>query len=184
MSDPTPRLLLHGGPSMRPNPDEAEKALALERARAAGEAPLVSGGAALDAVTEAVASLEASGRFLAGAGATPQWDGVVRCDASIMSGGRAGAVQSVSGLDSAIRAARAVCDRLGHTSLVDNLRSISDRTPGMFVTGNYLNGPSVAACVVEAERTANEVTASLDETRGLPARDTPQGNGRQQAVTG
>ena len=61
---------------------------------------------------------------------------------------------------------------------------MADRAPGMFVTGNYLNGPSVAACVAEAERTAGEVTALLDETRGLPARDAAQGNGRQQTVTG
>ena len=73
---------------------------------------------------------------------------------------------------------------VGHTSLVNDLRSMSDRAPGMFATGNYLNGPSVAACVAEAERTANEVTASLEETRGLSPRDAAQGDGGQKAVAG
>ncbi len=73
---------------------------------------------------------------------------------------------------------------VGHTARVDVLRSLADRTPGVYVTGNYLNGPSVAACVAEAERTAGEVTALLNETRGLAPRNAAQGDRGQQAVAG
>lgn len=118
MSD-TWRLLLHGGTSLTPAADEPAKARALDEALTAGSRVLAEGGAAAQAVVASVASLEESGVFLAGRGSTPQLDGVVRCDASLMSSdGRAGAVQSVTTPRSAILAAKAVYARTQHTSLV------------------------------------------------------------------
>jgi len=40
--------------------------------------------------------------------------------------------------------------RVGHRSRVATLREASLRHPGLFVTGNYFSGPSVAACVAQS----------------------------------
>ncbi len=44
--------------------------------------------------------------------------------------------------------------RLGHGDLVATFNTISERCPGLFVTGNYLNGVSVGNCVAEASKTS------------------------------
>lgn len=44
--------------------------------------------------------------------------------------------------------------RIGHRALVATLNGISERQPGLFLTGNYFDGISVAACVTHACRTA------------------------------
>jgi oxygen-dependent protoporphyrinogen oxidase len=44
--------------------------------------------------------------------------------------------------------------RLGHGSLVAALDGASARRPGLFVTGNYLAGPAVGACVARGLETA------------------------------
>lgn len=54
--------------------------------------------------------------------------------------------------------------RRGHARLVDRLRRAADDAPGVFVTGNYLNGVSVGACVDSALDAARRVNASLDRT--------------------
>ncbi len=55
----------------------------------------------------------------------------------------------------------------GHGARVDALVSIGQRQPGLFVTGNYLNGVSVAACLAQAVNTAERVHGYLlDLARG------------------
>jgi L-asparaginase / beta-aspartyl-peptidase len=73
---------------------------------------LAAGGPALDAVVEAVASLEASGRFNAGRGAVATSKGTVETDAAVMDGARGavGAICAATWPASPIRAARAVLD--------------------------------------------------------------------------
>ena len=44
-----------------------------------------------------------------------------------------------------------------HHNRVKTLSSISDRVPGLFVTGNYLAGPAVANCLKQAEITSRGV---------------------------
>lgn len=51
--------------------------------------------------------------------------------------------------------------RLGHRDLVATLNGISKRRPGLFLTGNYFDGVSVAACVAHAYNTAKHVSAHL-----------------------
>ena len=51
--------------------------------------------------------------------------------------------------------------RRGHGRLVAALRGAEDRQPGLFVTGNYLSGLSVAACVAEAKATSERVQGYL-----------------------
>jgi oxygen-dependent protoporphyrinogen oxidase len=51
--------------------------------------------------------------------------------------------------------------RLGHGARVAALRGLEARRPGLFVTGNYLDGPSVGACVGQAAETAARVERFL-----------------------
>jgi len=47
--------------------------------------------------------------------------------------------------------------RLGHCRRVATLGTTHERTQGVFVTGNYLAGPSVAACLTQATQTAARI---------------------------
>ncbi len=51
--------------------------------------------------------------------------------------------------------------RLGHGARVAALRGLEGRRPGLFVTGNYFEGPSVGACVTQALETAARVDRFL-----------------------
>jgi oxygen-dependent protoporphyrinogen oxidase len=51
--------------------------------------------------------------------------------------------------------------RLGHAERIAALRGVEDRTPGLFLTGNYLEGPSVGACLGQATKTAARVPAAI-----------------------
>ena len=68
--------------------------------------------------------------------------------------------------------------RLGHAERIAALRGAEDRIPGLFLTGNYFEGPSVGACL----KLAGEIAARMsvmpgarwggDETR-IPAHAAP-----------
>ncbi|MBI4273940.1 MAG: protoporphyrinogen oxidase [Rhizobiales bacterium] len=51
--------------------------------------------------------------------------------------------------------------RIGHRDLIAVLTGTADRRPGLFLTGNYFAGVSVATCVVHATQTAIRVDAFL-----------------------
>jgi oxygen-dependent protoporphyrinogen oxidase len=46
---------------------------------------------------------------------------------------------------------------LGHGGIVQSLTELCAETPGLFLTGNYLAGPSLGACVEQAETIAEQV---------------------------
>ncbi len=50
---------------------------------------------------------------------------------------------------------------IGHERWVASLREQLQRTPGLFVTANYLEGASVPACIDQADRTAHRVVEYL-----------------------
>jgi protoporphyrinogen/coproporphyrinogen III oxidase len=50
---------------------------------------------------------------------------------------------------------------LGHTQVVKSLEAITASIPGLFVTGNYLSGPSIGACVEQAYKTADSARTYL-----------------------
>ena len=50
---------------------------------------------------------------------------------------------------------------IGHERWVTSLREKLQRTPGVFVTANYLEGASVPACIEQADRTAHRVVEYL-----------------------
>ncbi|MGR3824236.1 MAG: isoaspartyl peptidase/L-asparaginase family protein [Salipiger marinus] len=118
-------LAIHGGAGTilksRMTPElEAAYHAGLARALAAGEAVLRDGGAALNAVTEAVCALEDEPLFNAGRGAVYTSAGVQEMDAAIMDGRdrRAGAVAGIFGPRNPIRAARAVMETTPHVCLI------------------------------------------------------------------
>jgi oxygen-dependent protoporphyrinogen oxidase len=51
---------------------------------------------------------------------------------------------------------------LGHTAIMAALRVELARFPGLFLTGNYLEGPAIGACVEQAFRTAASARAYLE----------------------
>jgi oxygen-dependent protoporphyrinogen oxidase len=53
--------------------------------------------------------------------------------------------------------------RLGHKALIECLDGLAQRRPGLFATGNYFTGPSVATCVAQAETRAGEIARFLEQ---------------------
>src|SRR5260370_376999 len=92
----------------------------LSRALAAGRAILAAGGRALDAVAEAVVSVEDNPLFNAGRGSCFTAAGTQEMDASVMDGKgrRAGAVAGILGPRNPVLAARAVMERSRHVLLI------------------------------------------------------------------
>jgi L-asparaginase / beta-aspartyl-peptidase len=116
----SPVIVVHGGAWAIP--DEACQAhrLGVERAAAAGWKALESGVSSLDAVEEAVATLEDDESFDAGRGAFLNRDGRVQLDALIMDGAtlKAGGVGCVERLLNPVRAARVVLEKSPHIYFV------------------------------------------------------------------
>jgi protoporphyrinogen/coproporphyrinogen III oxidase len=50
---------------------------------------------------------------------------------------------------------------LGHIQIVKSLEAFTSAMPGLFLAGNYLSGPSIGACVEQANRTAEAVRVYL-----------------------
>lgn len=116
-------LAIHGGAGTIPRAaltggKEAEYRAGLMAALEAGAAVLRAGGAAGDAVVEAVRALEDCPLFNAGRGSTFTSDGTIEMDAALMLGeGKAGAVTGVTRPRNPIRAARAVLETGRHALL-------------------------------------------------------------------
>ncbi len=47
--------------------------------------------------------------------------------------------------------------RIGHGKIIADIDQLSDRVPGLFATGNYMSGVSVACCLRQARKTASTV---------------------------
>ena len=56
---------------------------------------------------------------------------------------------------------------LGHGSLIEALRTTDRRVGGLFLTGNYFAGPSVATCLSVARETALAAHNYLEKARGI-----------------
>ncbi len=121
----TPVLVIHGGAGtitralMTPE-REARYRAGLAASLAAGQAVLITGGSAIDAVVAAVRALEDDPLFNAGRGAVFTSDERNELDASIMDGATrsAGAVAGVSRIRNPVTAAHAVMTRSRHVMLV------------------------------------------------------------------
>jgi oxygen-dependent protoporphyrinogen oxidase len=53
---------------------------------------------------------------------------------------------------------------LGHGHIVESLRTVLRETPGVFLAGNYLEGPAVGKCVETGYKTADEVESYLSRS--------------------
>jgi L-asparaginase/beta-aspartyl-peptidase (threonine type) len=112
-------LALHGGAgaiaALLYQREEAHMGALLDQ----GAAMLARGQSALDVVTAMAEALEACGLHLAGKGSSPNANGVVELDASLMDGAtrRAGAVASLRGFVSPVRVARGVMEKTPHVLL-------------------------------------------------------------------
>jgi beta-aspartyl-peptidase (threonine type) len=115
------RILVHGGagPWEEVGRLGGKGSRGLREAVEAGLAAMGSG-SAVDAVVEAVASLEGSGAFNAGKGAVLNLAGRIELDAGVMDGERtgSGAVAAVRSVPHPVRLARVVMERTGHMLLV------------------------------------------------------------------
>lgn len=56
---------------------------------------------------------------------------------------------------------------IGHLERTACLKEAEDRRPGLFLTGNYFDGPSVTACVERAIKTASNVQAHLADKQNI-----------------
>jgi oxygen-dependent protoporphyrinogen oxidase len=72
--------------------------------------------------------------------------------------------------------------RLGHRDRVAALVSASHRQPGLFLTGNYFTGPSVAACVAEAMEAAARVDRYLGSQENIPVASANTSGRHQPAI--
>jgi len=115
-----PGIAVHGGAGEWNLDSEGEKRVSkgLREALEAGFGILVSGGSAIDAVTEAVSVLEDSGVFNAGSGSVLNSAGYGELDAGVMYGPTmfSGAVAAVR-VKNPVRLARAVMERTSHVIL-------------------------------------------------------------------
>jgi protoporphyrinogen/coproporphyrinogen III oxidase len=50
---------------------------------------------------------------------------------------------------------------LGHSETVSELEAAASAIPGLFLTGNYLSGPSIGSCIDQADQTAEAVRVYL-----------------------
>lgn len=112
-------IVVHGGAGEVAEERHARLREGVRAAAAAGDAVLVAGGSALDAVVAAVRVLEDDPEFNAGTGSALTLDGTVETDASVMDGvtQRVGAVGAVPDLGNAIALARAVLEAGEHVML-------------------------------------------------------------------
>ena len=115
-----PALVVHGGAWAIPDDMVEAHQAGVRNAAAAGWRVLEKGGSALDAVEEAVFSMEEDETFDAGRGSFLNRDGKVQLDALLMDGARlrAGGVGCVERIRNPIRVARKVLDDSPHCYFV------------------------------------------------------------------
>jgi len=112
-----PVILAHGGAGPKPLTPSQEQCLRLTLVK--GYELLRRGASAIDAVEEAIRTMESSGLFNAGTGSRLQLDGVRRMDAALMDGRglQAGAVAGIEQVRNPISAARLVIEKTSHVLL-------------------------------------------------------------------
>src|SRR5579872_4328253 len=115
-----PVLVIHGGAWAMPDDMVAAHLRGVKNALAAGWRVLAAGGAALDAIEEAVVVMEDDETFDAGRGSFLNRDGKVQMDALIMDGAtlRAGGVGCVERVRNPVRAARKILSESPHVYFV------------------------------------------------------------------
>ena len=168
-------LAVHGGAgTLRPEAMTAEMISAthagLRKALLAGHAILAAGGAALDAVTQAVMALEDDPLFNAGHGAVLTTDAKPEMDAAVMEGAgrRAGAVGGILGPRNPVLAARMVMERSEHVLLIGEgaMRFLRAQGMAMEEAEYFITERRRAALLAElARRAAGHADTSDDAAK-------------------
>ena len=168
-------LAVHGGAgTLRPEAMTAEMIAAthagLRKALLAGHAILAAGGAALDAVTQAVMALEDDPLFNAGHGAVLTTDAKPEMDAAVMEGAgrRAGAVGGILGPRNPVLAARMVMERSEHVLLIGEgaMRFLRAQGMAMEEAEYFITERRRAALLAElARRTAGHADTRDDAAK-------------------
>ena len=177
-ASPPIALVIHGGagtisPStMTPEREQAYQA-ALARALNAGYQILEQGGSSLDAVTQAVVSMENEPLFNAGKGAVYTFEGTHELDAAIMRGEdrAAGAVAGVMHIQNPILLARAVMEHSEHVMLAGAGAEAFAKQQGMALVDNhYFDTPFRFEALEKAKKalTASPHQAALRLSPAFP----------------
>lgn len=119
-NDKKPVIVVHGGAGTW-QPERSQHGLdGVKKATKTGFDTLRKGGTAMDAVMEAVASLEDDGTFNAGYGSTLNLEKEIEMEASIMDGKtlQAGAVGLLKDVKNPVRLARVVIEKTDHVFVV------------------------------------------------------------------
>lgn len=142
-------IAIHGGAgtitreALSPHMEEAHRE-ALILALAAGEAVLMEGGLAVDAVTAAVTELEDCELFNAGKGAVYNHQGTHELDASIMDGRnrRAGAAAGLAHVKNPVRLCRAIMNHSQHVFLMgEGAEAFAKEHGVVMVENDYFSTP-------------------------------------------
>lgn len=135
-------LLVHGGAGTLTRADlsadqERDYREAMQQALQAGQALLLQGGSAVDAVVAAVCVLEDCPLFNAGKGSVFTHEGRNEMDAAVMDGAcsQAGAVAGLVSVRNPVRAAQAVMQRSGHVLLMGQGAEAFARSQGLALEG-------------------------------------------------
>jgi L-asparaginase / beta-aspartyl-peptidase len=177
-------IIVHGGAGTVSEDRHPWLREGCRRAAEAGDAILIAGGSALDAVTAAVRVLEDDPEYNAGTGSALTRDGTVETDASIMEGHtqRVGAVAAVPNLGNAIALARAVLDANEHVILAGQAAwqfaaevGISPASPGSLITERARTRLAAHLAAKTKETSGGTVGAVARDHRGHFAAATSTG---------
>ena len=157
-------LALHGGAGARRHRDYRREIAHMRSVVEAGRDRLLEGAAALDVVVETLQTLEASGLYVAGRGASPNTVGRYELDASLMDGatGAVGAVAALEGFQSPALAARVVMTATPHVLLVGEGAAAFARSQGL-------------TPIPDAQAWFTRAGAGLDESNHPPGRSLAHG---------
>ena len=141
-----PVIAVHGGAWDWPDEVDEPKLAGLRAALAAGHEVLVGGGSAVDAVEQAVRSMEGDPVFDAGYGGYLNQDGVVQLDALLIDGstGDFGAVAGVTKASNPVSVARFVMEQLPECFYVgEGANAVAERCGLADVVGDALVTPAM-----------------------------------------
>lgn len=188
-------ILIHGGAGTIDDSDRQAYEAGLRAAREAGFAALTGGADALSAALAAITLMENNAdAFNAGTGGSPNRDGVVECDAAVVSGwdGSAGAVGAATRAKNPVMLANQVRQGTPHVMLVGagadalvadpiaNAELLTPRTRAAYETwsrdkGDPANSATVGAVVLDREGRLAAATSTGGMLGKWPGRvgDTP-----------
>jgi beta-aspartyl-peptidase (threonine type) len=177
-------IIVHGGAGLVTEDRHARLRDGVRRAADAGDAILIAGGSALDAVVAAVRVLEDDPEYNAGTGSALTRDGTVETDASVMDGEtqRVGAVAAVPDLGCAVALARAVLDAREHVVLAGPAAwrfaaevGIRPAPPGSLITERARARLAAVLAARAQERSGGTVGAAARDRNGRFASATSTG---------